>query len=473
MFSVVGLVNSPVHAATAQKNITSYGAKTNDNVGDSTAIQKAINDTSSNVVYIPAGVFYINKPIELKENTTIIMHKNAVLKQSSENKSSLMLANFKNGTTVAKGASNITIKGGTIDMNGKLDSSNKPLYIKANSSAAMVFAYAKNIIVDGVKFKDGLNAHSIQLADINTATIKNCIFDGNYNNLYDDNGKEVVKEAIQIESGNKEGIPWVKAETRKSSKNITVENCTFKNNIQVGVGHHGQLYESRVENINIINNTFYNPRVAAIRFPGWNNVNIKGNTIRLNSSDYSGIRSGIHIYGTGTVKDKNGTNRVESVPLSKNIVIENNNIHTTVNNTRGISFTGTKASTQKFSNVKIYNNIIYFKATSGEGLHHIYADKVDKLSMELNRFSGNGQHIYLSKYTTNPSIKASLTVRFRDYDTDEEIAPAKISKNMALGKYTRTAPTIKGYKLVGSSKQSTTLERLRPDRTLTFKYKKI
>lgn len=367
-------------------SIISYGANGTDHEADSKAFQAAINDAGKRTVYVPSGTYILDKTVELKNGTKIVMHKNAVIKSEINTKISVMFVNFPLNTSEAVGASDISIKGGTIDMNGVLGENGKAQYLhNAISSNAIAFGYAKNITIEGVVFKNNFNAHSIQLADITNAVIKDSRFTGYY---ADSRRADKIKEAIQIEPGVKDGFPYVKAETRKGSKNIIVENCLFDTNIQVGVGTHYQIEESKVKDIIIRNNKFVNMKIAAIRFPGWENVEIEGNKIWINErSNYNGIRYGIQLYGSSEILDKVSRNKVASATLSENISIKNNEILSTDSNVIGTGVYSNSIYNNMHRNIDIYNNEINYK--KGVVREHIYLRKVDGVSVRENILMGN------------------------------------------------------------------------------------
>ena len=89
-------------------NVCIYGAVPDDNVDDTDAFNKAINDKSG-MVYVPAGVYDINAEtgIKLKSNTKLIMDSDAVLKVKgcSEDHYNVIRA---------RDAENISISGGQI-----------------------------------------------------------------------------------------------------------------------------------------------------------------------------------------------------------------------------------------------------------------------------------------------------------------------------------------------------------------------
>ncbi|GGE73588.1 MucBP domain-containing protein [Priestia taiwanensis] len=74
-------------------------------------------------------------------------------------------------------------------------------------------------------------------------------------------------------------------------------------------------------------------------------------------------------------------------------------------------------------------------------------------------------------YIYKKVIKGSITVKYEDEDGNT-LKESLVKKDLPLGEYTETAPTIEGYELVSESSHTFHLTKKKPDQKHTFIYKK-
>ena len=231
---------------------------------------------------------------------------------------------FTGGTSKQtwEGVENVTFKGGTIDMNGQLngDGSAAQNLPKVNSANAFALGYSRNIRIENVTFLNNYKGHVMQICACDGVTIKNCTFKGQSlpNFLTDDQTKNL--EMIQIESSSASGFPYAANNTGEASRNITIEDCYFGasdlcGEPSVAIGTHSQVGTAeKCNHITIRNNTFDNMRFGGIRFCGYEDVLIQGNTFIKKTKEESVqyCEGGCHllnIYGANNTTTDLGLNR--------------------------------------------------------------------------------------------------------------------------------------------------------------------
>ena len=64
--------DAPIPEVKAVAKVTDFGAKANDDIGDSDAIQAAIDATDKGAVLIPAGRYILDKPIIIKKSNVVL-----------------------------------------------------------------------------------------------------------------------------------------------------------------------------------------------------------------------------------------------------------------------------------------------------------------------------------------------------------------------------------------------------------------
>lgn len=170
-------------------------------------------------------------------------------------------------------AHNITIKGGTWDMN--LPYKEADHYDERFLHTTMRFGHCNNIVIKEAAFKNNYNCHDIELGGVSDAVITNCSFvnSKNVNGLYSDGGKE----AIQIDVNTSVSVPYFPSYDYTPCKNITIKNNSFKNKFRAIGSHHG-VVGNTYDNISVHHNNFDNIAGFTIYGVYWTNAQIYSNT---------------------------------------------------------------------------------------------------------------------------------------------------------------------------------------------------
>lgn len=227
-------------------NIKAFGAKGDGATIDTLAFETMFSRGGD--IYIPEGTYIIDAPINVKSNTHVTMDKNAViLRSSNSTQNSMFRTEFYADTTEYNGVKNVSFKGGMIDLN---ESNN-------NAAAAVAIMHAKNIIFDGVTFKNALgNYHYVDMGGCKNIKYLNCVF------LAPRTGTG-WGELIQIDYAHKSGAPYITYEDGSACydlcacNNVEICGCTFYTGaVTPAVGNHNPGYH---KNVNIHDNVIYGP----------------------------------------------------------------------------------------------------------------------------------------------------------------------------------------------------------------------
>lgn len=245
-------------------------------------------------LYIPAGVYLLDKILLIYENTTLELNDNAVLLRGKSNEI-LMNGPTEDAFYGYSGRGNIHVKGGTFD-------SNYEQIKKYPTTAANMFnlKHAENITVENVKFRNVITYHALDINGVKNLRIKDCVFEG-YINL----GSSEVKESIQISEYTRDGAAGNGYFDGTPCKDVIVSGCTFrKSDIlgppNVGVGNHFSVNNIWQSNIIIRDNLFDGVGTVGVRPYKWLNVRIENNTFR-------DMKQGIRISSVG-YKDVSANN---------------------------------------------------------------------------------------------------------------------------------------------------------------------
>lgn len=285
-YRILSATFTPFTMPTSYVMATDYGMAPS-NEDNAPYLQAAIDALpDGGVVYIPAGR-YVCSFVQLKNNITlrlegIISDYNTPftdeLAKELANGNRFAIIAAKKGDMFAnheakgygrEGADNITISGGVFDMDGK--------------SRCFIWCCADGILLENTIMKDCPNDHAIQITGSTNVTVRNVMFAGYH---YKTNNQRA--ELIQIEGTETTAIG---SSTVTASvfdpyeyyqcKNITIENCYFGPSDEFdsptyAIGHHGQQNDHSAEGVRILNCTFDNPRVVAIRLFSYADVEISG-----------------------------------------------------------------------------------------------------------------------------------------------------------------------------------------------------
>lgn len=260
------LVSKPV------MNARCFGIKGN-STNETNRLNKAISFTASkdSKLLIPSEMTILigteigaDGGVVLRQNTNIQL--DGTIKPDSDNYYYCVFANM-DGTDHPgySGNGNIKISGsGTFNMLG-------------TAEGALRFGHADGIYLEGLTFIDVKDYHAIEFMGCKNVEVNKCIFKGCV--FVDETAYS--SPIIQIEpttSGT--GQSYATPYDNTVCKNITIENCIFMestNHLASGIGTPNTGALVTHENINIINNIFYNLDFDCVIPFRWLYSNISGN----------------------------------------------------------------------------------------------------------------------------------------------------------------------------------------------------
>lgn len=272
----------------------------------------------------------------------------------------------------------ITVNGGTWNGN----KTKKPIYRAA---------HCKNLLIQNATFKSCVNTHLMEVAALDGFTVRNCTFQDGYR--AGGSKSSLANEAIQIDITEKKHFNAVASEII-TSRNITIENNTFKNVLR-GVGAHTAWVGLPITNVKITGNTFTDIPSIAIECLHFQDCLVENNTLTKCGRGISVFS--IHENANGMYNGKKSAPKT----LNAKTIVRNNKIQ--VQNTddsvsSGIAVQGaklkkaTKGDGDKIakgnymvSNVQIYNNTITTKAMG------IILRDAKKIAIKNNIINANGK----------------------------------------------------------------------------------
>lgn len=252
------------------------------------------------------GNYTICNSLYIPDNVTIKLKKGVVVKKGTKTGTkkltpactifvSLPDSKKHNKKSIKKqGASqNIAIVGegnATIDL----------AYYKG--AIGVTVGHSKNVLVDGVNFKNMNQGHFIELDASKNVTIKNCTFTNHKDSKNND------KEAINIDTPDSKtkgfNVEW-SAQDKTPNTEITIQNNTFKN-LERAIGTHKYSQGKLHSNIKISGNMIDGCDSDAIRIMNWKKVVIQNNKIEK-VGKIGDTRRGINISGASNIKIHNNT----------------------------------------------------------------------------------------------------------------------------------------------------------------------
>ncbi len=275
---------------------------------DTALVQKYIDGfKDGGTLYFPAGTYNLGN-IQLREGITLKLqgkvediaagYTDELAKRVADGEFAIFRGAFLTNYDINVrgggnyGASNISIIGGMIDLNGEIASGaqidlNLDGPANERSGGGLAFSRGENLLVQNVLFKDGYATHFIQLAGVKNATVKDCMFAGYVvkpNTLGSTTDILDSRETIQIEQGH----AWACTNQMLNAgefyycENVTVDGCYFGDSDQAGyqlvpIGHHGDNGPASVTGLKITNNIFDNPYLAGIKVLNYVDVEITNN----------------------------------------------------------------------------------------------------------------------------------------------------------------------------------------------------
>lgn len=327
-------------------NVKWFGAL-GDGVNDDTdAIQEAIRfaKDQKSKVFFPSGKYKLTKELILLEGTHLQASDDVTfLRYHAKN----FTLNFElNDAPIHEyeGNGNITIDGGTWDFYTNNQSPGQCFF----------FAHAKNITIKNVRVQNIVNGHAIELNGIDTAVIKDSIFEGFTG--------ESFRGAIQLDL-DKVGAFGDLYESHQSfdctpPKNIQVYRCKFLST-ELGawgraVESHSAVVDKPFENITISSCEIHDCLTAGIRGYNWTNVLIENNRL-YNCA--AGIVINTIIERPEDTVDSNGNQTNKSVDIDKIIIVNNVVIQPQAVEQYVSSITVWGQNTGKVKNANISNNV--------------------------------------------------------------------------------------------------------------------
>ncbi|MBE9409808.1 right-handed parallel beta-helix repeat-containing protein [Staphylococcus epidermidis] len=233
-------------------NLDEYNSDKTGKKDASRDIQDALNrikDAGGGILYIPSGVFLCTGRMYIYSNTTVKMEDNTILLRGHSQ------GFFDNGDPLVErvtyeGEHNIKIMGGVLDNN--LEQIDKYPTTHVNM---INLRHADNITIEGVRFKNSISHHCIDVNGSKNLLIQNCIFEGYINPL-----EEVDKEAIQLSGYDAGGINGGVFDNT-ITKDVIIKYNKFRPSalapgFNVCIGHHSAKHNVWQNNFEISNNDF-------------------------------------------------------------------------------------------------------------------------------------------------------------------------------------------------------------------------
>ncbi len=430
-----------------QINLT---AKQFENGSASSVIQGALNEARDNAtdslpyqINIPAGAYYLDRALFIYSNTKLHLDDGTTLLQTAPKGQNIIKAGFNEVNSGYGGYRNITVDGGTYNMN-------------FNGSCAMRFGHCTNVNIINVNVCNVKDAHHIEAAGVDTMSVTNCMFTSTVRSEDTTNSCEAIQLDILHDSTH---FPGYDNFDDTPNKNITISGCTFTD-LYSGIGTRSGVSGSYFDNINIVNNKFNNIKEKAISCFNYKNSNISSNIFidvnygisfeylpnnissgskrmynpnsgvsnaldpdcgtvisdnTLNINEKNGSSScAIYVYGatldSATAKKygvKSGDYRIQ------NILISNNTVNCRSSYARGIFVTGVNKS-------DITGNYLYDSALASDGINAINVCSSENNNISSNVIEGtfnNGISLYDSgfAYSKNTDISSNVIKSVKSY----------------------------------------------------------
>lgn len=362
--------------------------------------------TAIYTVIVPKGSYQVSATLCMYSNTTLQL--TGVTLNYTKSSGNCLLAGSSVERKTAKGYTgfvNMTILNGTFRGN------------KNCKSCLIRMAHATNVTLRGVTFDDCWGCHEFEVAGVKDLTIEKCIFQ----NIHVSSSENGGWEAIQLDILANDSCFSGYVNDGTMMKNVTIQNCTFRN-CPRGIGAHNQLLGGYHTNLIIKNNSFSNLKDAAIFLTAAHKCTIENNTITKCGRGIYFIA--IRPEARRVFTKLNGTTAYQGkISANADTVIRNNRISVKVmdskwcNNPSGIHLYGTKfakaikttgekvsAGTYAISNVKVMNNTI---TTTGSGIR-LERAKSCTVSGNTLKFSGKGSGGFYGITLTNGSTAAKI-----------------------------------------------------------------
>lgn len=472
-------------AADTGLNVMDYGAIGDGITDDRAAVQAAIDAAATGegggVVYFPEGTYLVEEILVLKSNITLSLDDDATILNGINQVSHPSIV-FMSGPFTEDGEQvlwdsieNVTIVGGTIDMNGELNPAGTGCRNLSNigSSGAFALGYCKDITIQNVMFLNSYKGHAIQLCACDGVLIENCSFKGQAlpNTLTD--SQVINLETIQIEPSTTKGFPYALNETGECTRNVIIRGCYFGASDKCGepvtaIGTHNQLFSSeKCNEIQISENEFDNMVYAGVRFCGYEDVMIQGNTFTKRPQSQSiNYRSN----GCFLINAYCYNNTVQTMDLNKRITISSNTFNIADPVTRAIRVAKDKDTyLGDVSDITIVDNTIT-NTSSGSADVGIQALRINNnLIIKGNTINGGYRGIEIQYSTGNITVNSNNIsnldyqfVRFISCGNNQKISVythgcGTFNVSTSELEYTFTAVPNRGYSFAAYYKENNLL----------------
>jgi parallel beta-helix repeat protein len=252
-------------AAAAYAAVFAVPSTFGDGATDATAAIQAALDAANTAgggrVYVPDGTYLITTALTIGSNTHLELGPRATVKRNAAIDN--MLRNKSNNTTGAYGqASNITVSGGTWDMNAAGFPS---------TVTGIATGHAEYVTIRDTTLRNCWGWHFIELNSTRHAIVRNVRFrDMDATTT----GKEMLQLDLMVNAG---AFPWFGPYDNTPCDDVLVEGCEFINGDR-GIGSHSTAAGFPHTNIRIIGNHFDTMREEAIEAYDYARTVITGNT---------------------------------------------------------------------------------------------------------------------------------------------------------------------------------------------------
>lgn len=232
-------------------NVKSLGAIGDGATDDTAAIQQALN--SGGTIFIPNGTYIISQQLRIYSNTHLIMDKGATILRTGDIKS-ILFTPWEETTTGYNGQHDITIEGGTLDLNTGI----------TQGGCGCAFVHAQNITIKDITIKhENSGYHCLDICGCKNVFIQNCTFTDVITN-------NTAAEMVQIDSvGAPASCPFIEYDSSSACYdntpcvNFEISGCRFDcNAYSPAIGGHNTGQHTR---INIHDNIIYGSGNSRVR----------------------------------------------------------------------------------------------------------------------------------------------------------------------------------------------------------------
>lgn len=270
IFSLLPFVIISVGSSKSTVNILNEKGEVLENYYSSSNITQALkiafqytknNASAENLltVRITKGTYNVKETVHLTSFTTLDLG-GARLINSNRKRGNILKSPEDKPYPKYSSLTECVMKNGTLDGN-----------FNQNQSCMLRLCHCKNIIIENVTFLNNYYSHHAELAASENVTFRNCRFSGQVSDL-----NISSSEAIQIDILDKIHFQGFTCYDNTMNKNISVENCEFKN-VYRGVGTHNYFKDLYQSGITITGCTFENITDCAISAVNFENVLFKNN----------------------------------------------------------------------------------------------------------------------------------------------------------------------------------------------------